>query len=72
MKPKKSQTPSQRPARRTLPDLHTHAVSEHLHAQIAKRAYEHYERRILQGAFDDWLQAEQEILKEKRSKRKPD
>lgn len=33
-----------------------------LHQQIAKRAYEIYERRIRQRALDDWLQAEQEVL----------
>jgi hypothetical protein len=36
-----------------------------LHQQIAKRAYEIYERRIRQGPLDDWLQAEREILQEK-------
>jgi Protein of unknown function (DUF2934) len=35
-----------------------------LHQQIAQRAYEIYERRIRQGALDDWLQAEREILQE--------
>jgi hypothetical protein len=34
-----------------------------LHQQIAQRAYEIYERRIRQGALDDWLQAEREIQK---------
>ena len=36
-----------------------------LHQQIAKRAYEIYERRIRQDALEDWLQAEQEILQNK-------
>ena len=36
-----------------------------LHQQISKRAYEIYERRIRQGALDDWLQAEREILQDK-------
>ena len=36
-----------------------------LHQQIAKRAYEIYERRIRQDALADWLQAEQEILQNK-------
>lgn len=40
-----------------------------LHERIAKRAYDIYERRIRQGALDDWLQAEREIL-EDRAKRK--
>jgi hypothetical protein len=34
------------------------------------RAREIYEQRIRQGALDDWLQAEREILKEKRVKPK--
>ena len=36
-----------------------------LHQQIAKRAYEIYERRIRQGALNDWLQAQREILQDK-------
>ena len=32
------------------------------------RASEIYEQRIRQGALDDWLQAERDILKEKRAK----
>jgi len=35
------------------------------HQRIATRAYELYQRRILQGALDDWLQAEREILQDK-------
>ena len=38
------------------------SMQEILHQHIAKRAYEIYERRIRQGALDDWLQAEREIL----------
>ena len=72
MKPKKSNTTSQSPTRRRKPDFQPPSVSENTHERIAKRAYEIYERRIRQSAFDDWLQAEQEILKEKRSKRKTD
>jgi hypothetical protein len=34
------------------------------------RAHGIYEQRIRQGALDDWLQAEREILKEKRAKAK--
>ena len=34
------------------------------------RAREIYEQRIRQGALDDWLQAEREILKEQRVKPK--
>ena len=34
------------------------------------RAFEIYKLRIRQGSLDDWLQAEREILKEKRAKAK--
>ena len=70
LKPKKqatSKTPSQKPARPTQPDSPASSVSEDLHARIATRALEIYERRIRQGALDDWLQAERDILKEKRA-----
>jgi Protein of unknown function (DUF2934) len=40
-------------------------LPESLHNQIARRAHEIYERRIRQGALDDWLQAEREILQGK-------
>jgi hypothetical protein len=71
LKPKKpatSKTPSQKPARRTQPDSPASSLSEDLHARIATRAREIYHQRIRQGALDDWLQAEREILKEKRTK----
>ena len=42
-------------------------MPERLHELIAKRAYELYERRICQGPLDDWLQAEQEILGDKKA-----
>ncbi|MGQ0812263.1 MAG: DUF2934 domain-containing protein [Nitrospiraceae bacterium] len=41
-----------------------------IHARIAVRAYEIYDRRTRQGSLDDWFQAEREILNEKRPKRK--
>jgi hypothetical protein len=72
LKPKKpatSKTPTQKPARRTQPDSPAPSVSEDLHARISARALEIYEQRIRQGALDDWLEAEREILKEKRAKR---
>lgn len=62
MKPNKSKMTSRRPTRRTKLGSRTPSASEDLHERIAKRAYEIYERRIRQGALDDWLQAEQEIL----------
>ena len=73
LKPKKlatSKTPSQKPARRTQPDSPAPSLSEDLHTRISTRAREIYEQRIRQGALDDWLQAEWEILKEKRAKTK--
>ena len=68
-KPATSKTPSQKPARRTQPDSPAPSVSEDLHARISTRAREIYEQRIRQGALDDWLEAEREILKEKRALR---
>jgi hypothetical protein len=68
-KPTPSKMSSQKPARRTQPDSPAPSLSEDLHARIATRAREIYEQRIRQGALDDWLQAEREILKEKRAKR---
>lgn len=73
LKPKKpatSKTPSQKPARRTRPDSPVPSLSEDLHTRITTRAREIYEQRIRQGALDDWLQAEREILKEQRAKSK--
>ena len=73
LKPKKpatSITPTQKPARRTQSDSPAPFVSEELHARISTRAREIYEQRIRQGALDDWLEAEREILKQKRAKPK--
>ena len=69
-KPTKTKMPNQKPPRRTQPDSSAPSVSEGLHARITTRAREIYEQRIRQGALDDWLQAEREILKEKRAKPK--
>jgi hypothetical protein len=68
--PATSKTPSRKPPRRTQPDSLALSVSEDLHARISTRAREIYEQRIRQGALDDWLEAEREILKEKRAKPK--
>jgi DUF2934 family protein len=68
VKPTKSKKTSQKPAPRTKPAPQSPLLSERLHEQIAKRAYEVYERRICQGALDDWLQAEQEILEQKKTR----
>ena len=64
IQPKKTKTISKKPARVTPSRPQTSSVSEDLHAQIVKRAYEIYERRIRQGALDDWLQAEREIIQQ--------
>ena len=67
MKPNKSKTINQRPTRRTKQGSQPPSASEDLHERVAKRAYEIYERRIRQGALDDWLQAEREILGQKKT-----
>ena len=66
--PAKSNTTSQKPARRTKPDPRTPSLSANLHERIATRAYENYERRIRLGPLDDWLQAEREILGQKKTR----
>jgi hypothetical protein len=66
--PTTSKTTRQRPARRTKPGPPTPSVSANLHERIATRAFENYERRIRQGPLDDWLQAEQEILRQKKTR----
>ena len=66
MKPKKSKTVSQSPTRRRKPASQPPSVSENTHERTARRAFEIYEGRIRQGALDDWLQAEREILGKKR------
>lgn len=49
----------------TLATTQRSSTEEILHQNIAKRAYEIYERRIKKGALDDWLEAEREILQER-------
>ena len=66
--PTQSKTTRQRPARRTDSGSPTPSVSTHLHERIATRAYEHYERRIRQSPLDDWLQAEQEIHEQEKTR----
>ena len=68
MKPKKSTKTPQQTASRAKPARQI-PLSEGLHEQIAKRAYEVYERRICQGALDDWLQAEREILRQQKTRK---
>ena len=43
-------------------------MSATLHERIATRAFENYEQHIHQGPLDDWLQAEQEILGQKKTR----
>jgi len=65
-KPAKSKQSSEQTATRANQPRRA-SVPERFHEQIARRAYELYERRIRQGALDDWLQAEQEILGDKKA-----
>ena len=62
MKPNKPRTGTKKGAGVTRQD---YEVPLDLHQRIATRAYEIYQRRIRQGALDDWLQAEREILQDK-------
>ena len=67
MKANKPRTATRKKAGTTRQDSE---MPSGLHHRIAKRAYELYERRIRQGAIgqgalDDWLQAEREILQER-------
>jgi len=72
MKPLKQKQPatkkvaSRKPASRTQPDAPLSVAPGDLHARIETRAREIYEQRMRQGALDDWLQAEQEVLNQKR------
>ena len=66
-KPTTPKMPTRKPARRTQPDSPAPSVSDDLHARIETRAREIYEQRTRQGALDDWLQAEQEVLNQKRA-----
>ena len=68
MKPKQPKKIRKRTAPRAKTTIQI-LLSEELHEQIAKRAFELYERRICQGALDDWLQAEQEILGQMKSRK---
>jgi Protein of unknown function (DUF2934) len=68
MKPKKSKKIGEPTAPRANQPRPT-SVSKRLYGQIAERAYEMYERRVRQGALDDWLQAEQEILGQKKTRK---
>ncbi len=63
-----SKTTRQKPVSRTKSVSHTPSVSATLHEQIAARAYEYYDRRIRQGPLDDWLQAEEEILGQQKTR----
>lgn len=69
-KPTLSKMARGKPIRRAQSDALARDVPEALHAKIDARAREIYETRIRQGALDDWLQAEREILKKSRVKPK--
>lgn len=68
MKPQQPKKTRERTAPRAKATIQI-LLSEELHEQIAKRAFELYERRICQGALDDWLQAEQEILGQMKTRK---
>jgi hypothetical protein len=53
-----------------VPEAPAASLSEDLHPRIETRAREIYEQRTSQGALDDWLQAEREILTQERAKPK--
>jgi hypothetical protein len=57
-----SKTTNRRAPRRTKQSSQAPLASQDLQERIATRAYAIYEGRIRQGALDDWLQAEREIL----------
>ena len=61
-KPTTSKTTPGIPAPPRTTPVDIPSVSDNLHERIARRAYKIYERRIRQGALDDWLQAERETL----------
>lgn len=61
-RPKTSTKATGKPARRARAAIETPSVRDGLRELIARRAYEIYQRRIHQGALDDWLQAERDIL----------
>jgi hypothetical protein len=46
----------------------TPSVSAMLHERIATHAFENDERRIRHDPLDDWLQTEQEILGQQRTR----
>lgn len=68
MKSKEPDKTTRKPSRPISPRPQLSIVPEKLVAQIAIRAHEIYVRRTSQGALDDWLAAEREILG-KQSKR---
>lgn len=64
-KPKTTTKTKQRPpaAGRTAPRPPMPPMPDVLHDRIATRAYEIYRERTSQGPLDDWLKAEQEVLR---------
>lgn len=70
MKSKEPNKTTRKPSRPINPRPQLSLAPEKLAGQIAMRAHEIYVRRTSQGALDDWLEAEREILG-KQSKRVP-
>jgi hypothetical protein len=73
MKSKEPNETTRKPSRPINPRPQLSIAPEKLAGQIATRAHEIYVRRISQGALDDWLEAEREILgkQNKRSSATP-
>ena len=68
MKSKEPKKTTLKPAVRRKPAPQKSILSEDLTGQVARRAFEIYVRRIHQGALDDWLQAEREILRQRKTR----
>ena len=64
---KRPKAPSPSRTRRPASLSQPSPLSESVHDRIEKRAYENYQGRIRQGALDDWLKAEREILQHTRA-----
>lgn len=62
MKSKEPNKTTRKPSRSIDPRPQLSIAPEKLAGQIAMRAHEIYVRRTSQGALDDWLEAEREIL----------
>ena len=69
MKSKEPNKTTRKPPRPINPRPQLSIAPEQLAGQIAMRAHEIYVRRTSQGALDDWLEAEREILSKQNKRR---